>query len=162
MIALIVAYAKNRVIGNKGCIPWKIKGEQKRFKELTTGNVVIMGRKSYEEIGHPLPHRTTIIVSTTKKFDSENCVTVSSLHEAITVAMTYGKDIYISGGARLYEEALQLVDVMYITEIDFEIDGDTYFPNFDKTQFTREIDETYQGEIPYTYVTYTRINKERR
>jgi len=67
MTALIVAFAKNQVIGNKGCIPWKIKGEQKRFRELTTGNVVIMGRRSYEEIGRPLPDRTTIVVSGTKK-----------------------------------------------------------------------------------------------
>ena len=68
MIALIVAFAKNQVIGNKGCIPWEIKGEQKRFRELTTGNVVIMGRRSYEEIGKPLPNRTTIVISNTKKF----------------------------------------------------------------------------------------------
>ena len=154
MIALIVAYAKNRVIGNKGCIPWKIKGEQKRFQELTTGNVVIMGRRSYEEIGKPLPNRTTIVVSGTKKFESENCLTARSLTEAIELAGD--KDIYISGGARLYEEALPLVEKMYITEIDCEIDGDTFFPNFDKNQFTKEINEHFAGEIPYTYVTYTR------
>lgn len=71
MIALIVAFAKNQVIGNKGQIPWKIKGEQKRFKELTTGNVVIMGRRSYEEIGKPLPNRTTFVVSNTKNFEGE-------------------------------------------------------------------------------------------
>ncbi len=71
MIALIVAYSKNQVIGNKGHIPWKIKGEQKRFKDLTTGNVVIMGRRSFEEIGKPLPNRTTIVVSSTKEFTGE-------------------------------------------------------------------------------------------
>ena len=83
MIALIVAFAKNQVIGNKGCIPWKIKGEQRRFKELTTGNVVIMGRRSYEEIGKPLPNRTTIVVSGTKNFDSENCMTAKSLFPVV-------------------------------------------------------------------------------
>jgi len=154
MIALIVAYANNQVIGNNGCIPWKIKGEQKRFRELTTGNVVIMGRRSYEEIGRPLPNRTTIIVSSTKKFDGENCFTAKSLEEAIEIAGD--RDIYISGGARLYEEALPIVDKMYITEINCEIEGDTYFPQFDKEQFVKEIDEVVEGEIPYTYVTYTR------
>lgn len=154
MIALIVAFAKNQVIGNKGCIPWKIKGEQKRFKELTTGNVVVMGRRSYEEIGKPLPNRTTIVVSRTKKFEGENCYTVSSLREALELAGD--RDVYISGGARLYEEALPIVEKMYITEIDCEIDGDTYFPTFNKEEYTKEIDEEFQGEISYRYVTYIR------
>jgi len=154
MISLIVAFAKNRVIGNKGCIPWKIKGEQKRFKELTTGNVVIMGRRSYEEIGRPLPNRTTIVVSGTKNFDGENCYTAKSLTEAIELAGD--KEVYISGGARLYEEALPLVEKMYITEIDLEIEGDTYFPEFKEEEFVKEINERFDGEIPYTYVTYTR------
>lgn len=154
MIGLIVAYTNNRVIGNKGCIPWKIKGEQRRFRELTTGNVVIMGRRSYEEIGRPLPNRTTIVVSNTKNFDAENCMTAKSLQEAIELAGD--RDMYISGGARLYEEALPLVEKMYITEIDCEIEGDTYFPEFDKELFEKEIDERVEGEIPYTYVTYTR------
>src|SRR5574344_992278 len=102
MISLIVAYARNRVIGNCGKIPWKIKGEQKRFKELTTGNVVIMGRRSYEEIGHPLPNRDTIVVSNTVNYDAPHCKTASSLVEA--VEMVEGKNVYISGGARLYQE----------------------------------------------------------
>ena len=154
MIALIVAFTKNQVIGNKGCIPWKIKGEQKRFRELTTGNVVIMGRRSYEEIGKPLPNRTTIVVSNTKNFDGENCMTAKSLTEAIELAGN--KDVYISGGAKLYEEALPLVEKMYITEIDCDIEGDTFFPSFEKEQFVKEINEKFEGEIPYTYVTYTR------
>ncbi|MBD5134685.1 MAG: dihydrofolate reductase [Lachnospiraceae bacterium] len=154
MIALIVAFSKNRVIGNKGCIPWKIKGEQKRFRELTTGNVVVMGRRSYEEIGKPLPNRMTIVVSNTKNFDDKNCVTVKSLMEAIKIAGD--KDIYISGGARLYEEALPLVEKMYITEIDCDIEGDTYFPPFDNEQFVKEVNQKCEGEISYTYVTYTK------
>ena len=154
MVALIVAHAKNRVIGNNGQIPWKIKGEQKRFRELTTGNVVIMGRRSYEEIGRALPNRTTIVVSNRKNFDAENCMTAKSLAEAIEIAGD--RNVYISGGARLYEEALPLVDKMFITEIDYNIEGDTYFPEFKKEDFIKEIDEVYDGEMPYAYVTYTR------
>ena len=119
MIALIVALAKNHVIGNNGYIPWKIKGEQKRFKDLTTGNVVIMGRRSFEEIGRPLPNRIIIVVSSTKEYTGENCFTVRSLQEAIELAGN--KDVFISGGARLYEEALPMVEKMYITEIDKKV-----------------------------------------
>lgn len=155
MIGLIVAYTKNRVIGNKGQIPWRIKGEQKRFRELTTGNVVIMGRRSYEEIGKPLPNRYTIVVSNTQKFEAENCTTVGSLEEAIRVA-DKSKNIYISGGAGLYKEAIDIVDKMFITEIDAVIEGDTYFPEFNTEDFEREVDCHVDGEIPYDYVTYTR------
>lgn len=154
MIALIVAHSKNRVIGNLGRIPWRIKGEQRRFKELTTGNVVIMGRRSYEEIGRPLPNRLTIVVSNTKTFEEEGIKTARTLEEAIKMAGD--KDIYISGGARIYEEAMPLVEKMYITEIDLNIEGDTYFPEFDKSDFEKDIDETFEGDIAYSYVTYTR------
>lgn len=154
MIALIVAYANNQVIGNKGRIPWKIKGEQKRFKELTTGNVVVMGRRSYEEIGSALPNRMTIVISNTNNYDSANVKTAKSLEEAIEIAGD--KDIYISGGARLYEEALPIVEKMYITEIKLNVEGDTYFPDFDHSKFTKEINQKVDGDIPYVYVTYTK------
>jgi len=154
MIALIVAYSKNRVIGNKGIIPWKIKGEQKRFKDLTTGNVVIMGRRSYEEIGKPLPNRITIVISNTKTFSTDNCMTATSLGEALRMAE--GKDVYIAGGAQLYKESIHLVDKMYITLIDEIIDGDTVFPQFNEGDFDIQVDERFEGEIPYIYMTYSR------
>ena len=154
MIGLIVAYGKNRVIGNKGCIPWRIKGEQRRFKELTTGNVVVMGRRSYEEIGRPLPNRMTYVVSRTKNFDQEGVKTVSSIQEAIDIAGD--KNVYISGGAGIYKEAMPYVEKMYITEVDLEPEGDTFFPEFNEEDFIREVDEEIDGEIPYKYVTYTR------
>ena len=143
MIGLIVAYTKNRVIGNKGMIPWRIKGEQKQFKELTTGNVVVMGRKSYEEIGHPLPNRLNIIVSRTEKYEGENLLSAPSVQEAIALAQDKEAlsragftpkgepDVYISGGYGLYKEAVAVVDKMYITEVDTvveETDIDTAVP----------------------------------
>jgi dihydrofolate reductase len=154
MIALTVAYSKNRVIGNKGMIPWKIKGEQKRFRELTTGNIVVMGRHSFEEIGKPLPNRMTFLVSNTIKIEEENCKTVTSLQEAIKLAEN--KDIYISGGAMLYREALPLVDKMYITIIEKEFEGDTYFPVFNENEFIKTYEEEFAGEVPYRYITYER------
>jgi dihydrofolate reductase len=154
MKALIVAYAQNKVIGNKGKIPWTIKGEQKRFKDLTTGNVVIMGRRSYEEIGKPLPDRYTIVVSQTRKYEADNCITVDSFAKALEIAGD--RDVYVSGGSGLYAEAIDIVDKMYVTEIEAPIEGDTYFPEFDKNKFTKEVNQHFEGEQPYTYVTYTR------
>ncbi|MBP3414222.1 MAG: dihydrofolate reductase [Clostridia bacterium] len=154
MIALIAAYDKNRVIGKDGHIPWKIEGEQKRFRELTTGNVVIMGRRTYEEIGRPLPDRTTIVVSKTKNFDVPNCATARSLEEA--VAMAGDRDIFVSGGAGLYREALDIAQKLFITEIEACFDGDTFFPEFDKRLYECETEEEFDGEIPYAYLTYTR------
>jgi dihydrofolate reductase len=155
MIALIVAYSENRVIGNHGVIPWNITGEQTRFKKLTTGNVVIMGRRTFEEIGKPLPNRTTIVISSTKQYEYDNCFTCSTLSEVLQCVQ--GQDIYISGGAALYREAIDLVDKMYITIIEKEIEGDTYFPGFDERQFKKQVNERYEAEIPYTNLTYTRI-----
>lgn len=158
MIALIVAYSKNnRVIGKNGSIPWKIKGEQKRFKELTMNNYVIMGRKTYEDIGKPLPNRYTIVVSKKKKFKDENCTTVSSLREALNIVGE--KDAYIAGGAKLYEEAIEIVDKMYISIVDIDVEGDTFFPKFDESLFQINIDKRFYGKIPYVYTTYTRLKK---
>jgi dihydrofolate reductase len=157
MIALIVAYSKNHVIGNQGIIPWKIKGEQTRFKELTTGNVVVMGKGTFEEIGKPLPNRTTILVSSTLQYKSDNCIMANSLDDALEKAGT--QDVYISGGARLYQEALPIVDKMYVTLVEREYEGDTYFPNFNESDFEKTFEQRYDGEIPYVFITYERIMK---
>ena len=159
MIGLIVAYSNNRVIGRKGEIPWRIKGEQRRFKELTTGNVVIMGRRSYDEIGRPLPNRFNIIVSKTADYSAENLVTVPSLNDAIAYAKEHfpEKNIYLSGGAGIYREGLDLCDALYVTEVDLTIpDGDTFFPEIDENLYEKTVDEEIDGELPYKYVTFTK------
>ncbi|MBR2036471.1 MAG: dihydrofolate reductase [Lachnospiraceae bacterium] len=157
MIGLIVARSKNNVIGKNGKIPWKIKGEQKQFRELTTGNVVVMRRKSYEEIGHPLPNRKNIVVSKSKNFTGENLVTVGSLQEAISISGD--ENVYIAGGYGLFKEALPLVDTMYITEIDMVIEnGDVFFPEFDSNEFDIAIGQTGGEDIKYTRTIYTRRN----
>lgn len=155
MIGLIVARSKNNVIGKNGEIPWRIKGEQKQFKELTTGNVVIMGRKSYDEIGHPLPNRETIVVSRSQTYEGENLRTASSVKEAIEMAKD--KDVFIAGGCGVYKEGIPYVDVMYITEVDLEVeDGDTFFPEFNPDEFEVSVGETLGDEIKFTRMTYTR------
>lgn len=154
MIAIIVAFSKDRVMGNKGRMPWYIKGELRRFRELTTGNSVIMGRKSFEEIGTALPGRRNIVLSSSGDYSSAGCLNARTLEEALRLAE--GTDIYIAGGAVVFRQALHLADKLYITEIDAEYEGDTFFPDFDETQYDKTIDEIIDGPVPYKYVTYTR------
>ena len=156
MISIIVAVAKNGVIGKAGKMPWKIPGEQRQFKELTTGHVVIMGRKSFEEIGHPLPDRKNIVVSKTKVFSGENLITAKSLEEALTLA---GKEeIFIAGGAELFQKALPLADRIYITYVDLEVpDADRFFPDFPEEKYMIVELEKLGGEIPYHRFLYTKI-----
>ena len=99
MLALIAAFAENRIIGNNGRIPWDIPEEKHRFRDLTMGHVIIMGRRTYEEIGFPLPGRETIVISRTRQFNAPHCKTVSSLAQALELAA--GQDAFICGGARL-------------------------------------------------------------
>ena len=162
MLALIVARSKNNVIGKKGRIPWFIEGEQKQFKELTTGNIVIMGRCTYQEIGHPLPGRQTIVVSKNQKYDGENLKSAESLEMALKISRrneeeAQPQDIFIAGGYELYKDAIPLVDTMYITEVDITIeDGDTFFPIFNIEDFDLEIGEKAGKDIKYTRTIYKR------
>ena len=155
MISIIVAVAKGGAIGKAGKMPWKIPGEQRQFKDLTTGHVVIMGRTSYEEIGHPLPDRTNIVVSKTKVFSGENLFTVKSLKEAIERAGQ--EEIYIAGGAEIFQEALPLAEKIYMTYVDMEVpDADRFFPNFPEEAYNREEIEKVGGETSYLRVLYTK------
>lgn len=155
MLSIIAAISKNNVLGNKGIIPWHIKGEQKRFKELTTDNTIIMGRKSFEEIGKPLPGRKTILISSTLSITADNCTTVASLSAALNTVKGE-KEVFIAGGGRVYKEAMPFVDRIYLTVIETEVEGDTFFPEIDFTLFNKIYEEKIEGDIPYTYYTYER------
>ena len=143
MISLIAAVAKNNVIGNKGHIPWDLPEDRQRFKELTLGSVLVMGRRTFEEIfekfGRGLPERETIVVSKNHDFAGEQFSTARSLEEAISFAKKQfpQKDIFICGGESIYKEAIakKLVEKMYITKVDLEPEGDTFFPQFDESEF---------------------------
>ena len=158
MISLIVAVSKNNVIGNNGTIPWKISGEQKRFKELTTGKTIIMGRKSFQEIGRPLPNRRTIVISNTESIEADNCRTVKSLIKGLELVKVE-MEVFVVGGGQVYKEALPLAEKIYITVIDKIIEGNVYFPQIDKEEFVITYEEKIDGEIPYTYYTYERKSK---
>ncbi len=156
MIGLIVAYDQNRIIGKDGKMPWVIPGELKRFKELTLGNTVIMGRKTFDALGQPLVDRENIVITRNTKLKIPGVIIVHSLQEALSRAT---HTPYIIGGATIYKEALSLVDVMYITEIDAKFDGDCKFPELDYSQFDK-IDMIKVNEaIPYEYQTYVRKEK---
>lgn len=154
MLGLIVAKSKNNVIGKDGKIPWKIKGEQKQFKELTTGNTVIMGRKTFDEIGRPLPNRLNIVISNSHNYKGNNIITVHSLEQALYLATDKA---YIIGGNRLFKEAIPLVDIMYITEVNMDVkDGDVFFPDFNEEEFDKAIVEEKEE---YKRLVYTRKKK---
>ena len=149
MIALIVAKSKNNVIGSGGKIPWNIKGEQEQFKELTSNNTVIMGRKTFEEIGRPLPNRLNIVISNSTTYKGNNIITVHSLEQALYLATDKA---FIIGGYKLFKEAIPLVDIMYITEVNIEIkDGDVFFPSFNEEDFDKSKIEEKEMYTRYVY-----------
>jgi dihydrofolate reductase len=125
-LSLIVAMTKNRVIGHHNKMPWHLPAELQYFKRITMGHPIIMGRKTYDSIGRPLPGRRNIVVTRNQDFSAPGIDVVHSLREAI--AACGGADAFITGGAALYAEALPLVDRLYITEIDATLEGDTFFP----------------------------------
>lgn len=156
MIALIVACAKNRVIGKDGSIPWKIPEELRYFHDVTMGGAVIMGRKTYESIGRPLQGRLNIVISRSKVIEDENVITVPSAEEALKAAE--GKEVFICGGQSVYEEMLPLADRLYITEVELEPEGDAFFPEFDEGEYDLISEKRVGGEVPYTIKVYDRRN----
>ena len=160
MISLIVAYAHNNVIGNKGRIPWDLPDDREHFKQLTLGSLVIMGRRTFEEIykkfGAGLPGRETIVISSTKNYKGTNFRTVTGLKEALELARTQfpQKEIFICGGEAVYREAisLKLPERLYITEIDADIPGDAFFPDFDKNDFEIKDKTKIDSPIPHCFI----------
>ena len=157
MLNLIVAKAKNNAIGKNGKIPWNIPEELQYFKAKTINNVVIMGRKTYESIGHPLSQRINIVISNTKKYSGENLYIVSSLNDALELANRYDKEVFIIGGERLYKETMDIVDRMYITEVFIDVkEADTFFPAIDNSKYDIDYGKILGNEIKYRKDVYIR------
>ena len=133
MISLIVALDKNRVIGLNNAMPWHLPGELQYFKETTMGKPIIMGRKTFESIGRPLPGRRNIVITRNPQYDAEGIELAYSLDEAIKLAGDV-EEIMIIGGQQIFTESLPLADRLYITEIDYAFEGDTYFPAYEGWQ----------------------------
>ena len=151
-ISIIVAMAKNRVIGAKNAIPWHLPGELRMFKAITMGHHIIMGRNTWESIGRLLPGRTTVIVSRQRDYAITGAIVAPSLDAAIA-ACGNDNEIFVIGGAQLYAAALSRTNRIYLTEVDAEVDGDTLMPDFDRAQWQAGAVETHaaDGKNPYAY-----------
>lgn len=129
IISIIVAMAKNRVIGKDNQMPWHLPADLAHFKKVTLGKPIIMGRKTYESIGRPLPGRTNIVISRNSEYKLDGCKTVTSIEKALSLVQNE-EEIFIVGGGHLYSELLPVANRLYLTFIDLEVDGDTQFPEF--------------------------------
>jgi len=162
MITIIAAIGKNGELGKNNDLVWHLPNDLKRFKEVTAGHHVIMGRKTYESLGSPLPKRTNIIITRNPNYTAEGCVIASSLKEAITLAKAEDPNPYILGGAQIYKQAIAIADVLDLTLVDAELDADVFFPNIDTSiwkeieRYDHFIDEKHQYN--YSFVTYKKVD----
>lgn len=161
-INLIVARSKNNVIGKDNKLIWNLKSDLAFFKQKTTNNCVIMGRKTFESIGKKLDNRINIVLSRSiqepyVKDDVFFCKTGEDISKLLE-QLNFKGDTFIIGGGELYDKVIDKVDSMYITEIDKEYEGDTYFPEFDKSKFKEVLlDDGKEGDVSFRFVRYDRI-----
>lgn len=158
LLTLIVARARNGVIGRDNTLPWRLPEDLAHFKRTTMGAPVIMGRKTWESIGRPLPGRRNIVVSRNPHLRIDGGETAASLEDALRLCV--GVDnVFLIGGAQLYEQALPSADRLVVTEIDADVEGDAFFPAIDPQQWVvteREVHRSEANGFDYAFVTYER------
>ena len=161
IISAIVAVAKNNVIGKDNDIPWYLPADLKYFKKMTLDHHIIMGRKSFESIGRPLPKRTNIIITRNPFFIASNCLVTRTVEEALKIAEDNGEsEVFIIGGAQIYDLTKGYWDRLYLTEVDLEVEGDVLFPEIDMAKWNlvaeapQKADE--KNEHDYVFKTYER------
>jgi dihydrofolate reductase len=165
---IVVAISRNGIIGREGGLPWRLSTDLKRFKALTLGRPVIMGRKTFESLGKPLPGRPNVVITRDRNFSAEGVETVHSLSDAIDVASRLAKEahldeICIIGGGEIYRQAMDFVDRLHVTHVEADIAGDTAFPLIDPMIWL-PIDELYvaageRDNYPTRFVTYGRVKR---
>ncbi len=156
-ISLIAAFSENRVLGKDNRLLWNIPNDQKRFKKITLGHVVIMGRKTYESIGRLLPNRTNIIISREPKSSEDSGIFVTSLEEALEKAREIEKEeVFIIGGGQIYSEAISLADKLYLTIVKGNFEGDVFFPDY--SEFKKIV---YQQEETSNNYSYSYLDLEK-
>lgn len=162
-ITLIVAKAENNVIGKDNQLIWKLSADLKRFKNLTSGHHILMGRKTYESLGKPLPNRTHLIITRNPDFEvPEGHYTFSSVEEAfIFCNKTDVERLFIIGGGQIYQETIDSCDVLEVTEVEATPEGDTFFPEIDLRIWKEVERESFpadeKNEYPFAFVTYKKI-----
>lgn len=153
MISLLVAMDKNRLIGKDNQLPWHLPADLAYFKKVTMGHPIIMGRKTFESIGRPLPGRTNIILTRNKNYEMEGCEVIHSIDDVQKMDEQMNEEIFVIGGAEIFKEVLPFADRLYITKIEEVFEGDTFFPEINYDQW-KEI-SVEQGvtdeKNPYTY-----------
>ena len=156
IISLIAAIGKNNVIGVDNKLPWKLSADLKRFKAITSGKPVIMGRKTFESIGRPLPNRINIIITRDKNYNVNECVVVHSADDALNAARG-NEEIMIIGGEQIFKEFLQRANKMYLTIIEKDFEGDAYFPEYNKNEWKEVSREEHEdGGLKYSFVNLER------
>jgi dihydrofolate reductase len=160
-ISIIAALASNNTIGQGNRMPWHLTADLKRFKALTMGHHLIMGRKTFESIGRPLPGRTTIVVTRRLDFCADNIIVAPSLDQALDVARG-DSEIFIAGGAEIYGQMIHRADRMHLTRVHADFDGDAAFPDFDDVTERSLTDSEHhepdeKNPLPYSFLTYERV-----
>ena len=151
---------ENRVIGYKNKLPWSLPSELRYFRETTKGKPVIMGRKTYESIGRPMPQRLNIIVTRDKNYKADNCIVVNSREDAIKAA-NGSNEIMVIGGAKIYKLFLPIANRLYITKVHGKFEGDTYFPEFNENEWVNAREKFVERDNENEY-SYTIMVLERR
>ena len=160
MIAIVVAAAENNVIGKDNGLIWHLPADLRHFKQITMGHPILMGRKTFESIGKPLPGRTSVIITTQKDYEAEGCLVAHSVAEAVEQARQLDEDLYIIGGANIYEQTLPITDRVYLTRVHAAFDGDVYFPELDEEDWETVEQEHHEpdekNKYPYSFLMLQR------
>ncbi len=163
-ITIIAAIATNNALGKDNDLIWHLPADLKRFKKVTSGHHILMGRKTYESIGKPLPNRTTVIITRNKEYKAAGCVVVDSIEKAIEVAKAAAQ-VFIIGGAQIYKQAMtsNLVDRLDITQVHHAFDADVYFPEITSEDWIQEGKEDFMADdknkYDYSFVRYKKRSK---
>lgn len=156
-LSIIAAVARNRVIGSENRLPWRLPEDLRHFKRLTLGHHLIMGRKTFESIGRPLPGRVSVILTRDTGYQAEGCLSAGSVGAALK-ACGDDPEVFVVGGAEIYAQFLPLADRLYLTEIDADFAGDAFFPAFDRSQWAEIGRESHVSDtgLAFAFVTYQR------
>jgi len=160
VVSIIVAVAQHNVIGKDNKLIWHLPKDLKHFKETTTGHFIIMGRKTFESNGRPLPNRTNVIITKDKNYQAEGCIVVHSLKEALDFAKNES-EVFIIGGGEIYKQAMPIADRIYLTKVHQLFDGDTFFPEINMNEWT-EISNQYFAPDEKNKYPFSIILLERR
>ncbi|WP_457616413.1 dihydrofolate reductase [Lutibacter sp.] len=160
MITIIAAIAKNNALGKNNKLIWHLPADLKRFKKVTSNHCVIMGRKTFESLGKPLPNRTNIIITRNPNYTAEGCIVVHSLQEALKAA-EIDENPFILGGAEIYKQAIKIADKLDLTFVHHTFDADAFFPEIDKNRWKETKREDFKSDdknkFDYSFVTFERI-----